>query len=402
MTGSLIFDHVRTPRGRGKPDGSLHSATPVHLAATVLGALRDRNALDTRQIEDIIFGVVAPVGEQGQCLPRIAALLAGYDEGAPGVQINRFCGSGLEACNMAAAKVHAGAEGFVVAGGVESMSRVPILSDGGAWSVDPVAAFACNFIPQGISADLLASLWNYSREQVDGFAVRSHRRAAAAWAGERFARSVVPVLDLLGEVMLARDETIRPACTLEDLAGLRPAFADLGHKAGFDALAIQRYPTIDTIRHVHHAGNSSGIVDGACAVLIGSEAAGKSAGLTPRARIRAFAEIGSEPTLMLTGPSLASERALRRARMSTKDIDLFEINEAFAAVALRFIDALDLDPERVNVNGGAIAMGHPLGATGAMILGTALDELERSGQTTALVTLCIGAGMGVATIIERL
>jgi acetyl-CoA C-acetyltransferase len=402
MPAPLIYDHVRTPRGRGKPDGALHQATTVHLAATVLAALRDRNALDTTQVEDIIFGVVAPVGEQGQCLPRVAALQAGYAQEAAGVQINRFCGSGLEACNMAASKVHAGAEGFLIAGGAESMSRVPILSDGGAWSVDPVTAFASNFIPQGISADLLATLWHYSREDVDSFAVRSHRLAAQAWAEQRFNRSVVPVRGLFDEVLLDRDEAIRAGCTLADLSGLKPSFAELGKKAGFDALAIQRYPTVESILHVHHAGNSSGIVDGACAVLIGSEAAGRAAGLKPRARIRAFAEIGSEPTLMLTGPSFAAERALKRAGMSAADIDLYEINEAFAAVALRFIDAMGLDDSKVNVNGGAIAMGHPLGATGAMILGTALDELERSGKGTALATLCIGAGMGVATIIERL
>ncbi|ABE36204.1 acetyl-CoA C-acetyltransferase family protein [Paraburkholderia xenovorans LB400] len=402
MSSPFIYDHVRTPRGRGKPDGALHEATSVHLAATVLSALRERTGLDTRQVEDIVFGVVAPVGEQGQCLPRVAALQAGYAQEAAGVQINRFCGSGLEACNMAASKVHAGAEGFVIGGGAESMSRVPMFSDGGAWSVDPVTAFASNFIPQGISADLLATMWNYSREEVDGFAVRSHRLAAQAWAEGRFDRSVVPVRGVLNEVLLAKDETVRPNCTPADLAGLKPSFAELGRKGGFDALAIQRYPTVETIRHVHHAGNSSGIVDGACAVLIGSEAAGRAAGLTPRARIRAFAEIGSEPTIMLTAPSFAAERALRRAGMSASDIDLYEINEAFAAVALRFIDALGLDDGKVNVNGGAIAMGHPLGATGAMILGTALDELERTGKGTALVTLCIGAGMGVATIIERI
>ena len=402
MNTPLIYDHVRTPRGRGKPDGSLHQATAVHLGATVLAALRDRNGLDTRQVEDIIFGVVAPVGEQGQCLPRVAALQAGYAQEAAGVQINRFCGSGLEACNMAAAKTHAGVEGFTIAGGCESMSRVAILSDGGAWSVDPVTAFASNFIPQGISADLLATLCNYSRHDVDSFAARSHRLAASAWSQGRFDRSVVPVKGIFGEVLLAKDEAIRPGCTAEDLGDLKASFAELGKKAGFDALAIQRYPTVESIHHVHHAGNSSGIVDGACAVLIGSAAAGRAAGLKPRARIRAFAEVGSEPTLMLTGPSFAAEKALRRAGMKASDIDLYEINEAFAAVALRFIDALELDLEKVNVNGGAIAMGHPLGATGAMILGTALDELERTGKATALITLCIGAGMGVATIIERI
>jgi acetyl-CoA C-acetyltransferase len=401
MNSPFIYDHVRTPRGRGKSDGALHEATAVHLASTVLSALRDRSNLDTTMVEDIIFGVVAPIGEQGQCLPRIAALQAGYAQEAAGVQINRFCGSGLEACNMAASKIHAGAEGFVIGGGAESMSRVPIMSDGGAWSVDPLTAFSSNFIPQGISADLVASIWNYSREDVDNFAVRSHRLAAQAWTEGRFGGSVVPVKGVLGEVLLAQDETVRPDCSLGDLGGLKPSFAQLGEKAGFDTLAIQRYPTVAKIHHVHHAGNSSGIVDGACAVLIGSAEAGRVAGLKPRARIRAFAEIGSEPTIMLTGPSFAAERALKRAGMSASDIDLYEINEAFAAVALRFIESMGLDEARVNVNGGAIAMGHPLGATGAMILGTALDELERTGRGTALVTLCIGAGMGVATIIER-
>lgn len=402
MTTPFIFDHVRTPRGRGRPDGALHEATSVHLAATVLAALRDRNTLDTRTVDDVIFGVVMPIGEQGQCLPRLAALQAGYAQEAAGVQINRFCGSGLEACNMAAAKIAAGVDGFIVAGGSESMSRVTMLSDGGCWSVDPVTAFSSNFIPQGVSADLLATLSKYSRADVDAFAVRSHQRAAYAWAEGRFHGSVVPVKGILGEILLAQDETVRPACTLADMAALKPAFADMGRTAGFDALAIQRYPAVETIHHVHHAGNSSGIVDGACAMLIGSSAAGQAAGLKPRARIRAFAEVGSEPTIMLTGPSFAAEKALKRAGMRVADIDLFEVNEAFAAVPMCFADALGIDFDRMNVNGGAIAMGHPLGATGAMILGTALDELERSGKSTALVTLCIGAGMGVATIIERI
>jgi acetyl-CoA C-acetyltransferase len=402
MTDSLIFDHVRTPRGRGRTDGALHGATAVHLSATVLAQLRDRNGLDTRQVEDIVFGVVTPVGEQGQCLPRVAALQAGYSQDTAGIQINRFCGSGLEACNLASAKVRSGVEGFVIAGGAESMSRVPMMSDGGAWAVDPSTAFKCNFIPQGVSADLMATLWNYGRREVDAYAVRSHRLASRAWDEGRFGRSVVPVVDSFGEVLLEADETVRRGCTIDDLSGLKPSFEDMGRKAGFDALAIARYPQVDSIRHVHHAGNSSGIVDGACAVLIGSAAAGRAAGLKPRARIRAFAEVGSEPTLMLSGPSFAAEKALRRAGMSAKDIDLFEVNEAFAAVVLRFIEAMQVDTERVNVNGGSIAMGHPLGATGAMILGTALDELERSGGSTALATLCVGAGMGVATIIERL
>ncbi|WP_306028317.1 acetyl-CoA C-acetyltransferase [Stappia sp. MMSF_3263] len=402
MPDALIYDHLRTPRGRGKPDGALHEVTPIRLATTVLEAVRDRNALDTGLVDDVVMGIVMPVGEQGQCLPRVAAIAAGYAEETAGVQINRFCASGLEACNVAAAKVMAGQADMMVAGGVESMSRIPILSDGGAWGTDPQVAAATSFVPQGISADLIATKWGYSREDVDAYAVESHRRAARAWSEDRFAGSIVPVHDRVGEVLLARDETIRGNSTPEDLARLKPSFAALGEKAGFDAIALERYPDFAGIRHVHHAGNSSGIVDGAAAVLMGTREAGKRAGLAPRARIRAFAEIGSEPTIMLTAPSFAAEKALKRAGMNVSDIDLFEINEAFAAVAMRFIEALDLDPEAVNVNGGAIAMGHPLGATGAMILGTALDELERTGKQTALVTLCVGAGMGVATVIERI
>ncbi|WP_417769268.1 acetyl-CoA C-acetyltransferase [Stappia sp.] len=402
MTDALIFDHLRTPRGRGKPDGALHEVTPIRLATTVLEAVRERNTLDTALVDDVVMGIVMPVGEQGQCLPRVAAIAAGYAEETAGVQVNRFCASGLEACNMAAAKVMAGQADMMVAGGVESMSRIPILSDGGAWGADPQVAAATSFVPQGISADLIATKWGYSREDVDAYAVESHRRAARAWSEGRFARSVIPVDDRVGEVLLARDETIRGNSTTDDLARLKPSFAALGEKAGFDAIALERYPDFAEIRHVHHAGNSSGIVDGAAAVLMGTREAGKRAGLAPRARIRAFAEIGSEPTIMLTAPSFAAEKALKRAGMTAADIDLFEINEAFAAVAMRFIEALDLDPETVNVNGGAIAMGHPLGATGAMILGTALDELERTDRQTALVTLCVGAGMGVATIIERI
>ncbi|WP_067216244.1 acetyl-CoA C-acetyltransferase [Stappia indica] len=402
MPDALIYDHLRTPRGRGKPDGALHEVTPIRLATTVLEAVRERNALDTALVDDVVMGIVMPVGEQGQCLPRVAAIAAGYAEETAGVQINRFCASGLEACNMAAAKVMAGQADMMVAGGVESMSRIPILSDGGAWGADPQVAAATSFVPQGVSADLIATKWGYSREQLDAYAVESHRRAARAWSEDRFARSIVPVHDRVGEVLLARDETIRGNSTIEDLGRLKPSFAGLGEKAGFDAVALERYPGFAEIRHVHHAGNSSGIVDGASAVLLGTREAGARAGLVPRARIRAFAEIGSEPTIMLTAPSFAAEKALKRAGMTAADIDLFEINEAFAAVAMRFIEALDLDPETVNVNGGAIAMGHPLGATGAMILGTALDELERTDRQTALVTLCVGAGMGVATIIERI
>lgn len=402
MTQAFIFDHVRTPRGRGKADGALHEVTPIRLASTVLQALRERSDLDTTRVDDVIFGIVSPVGEQGQVLPRLAAVTAGYAQTVAGVQINRFCGSGLEATNMAAAKLMAGQADFVVCGGVESMSRVPILSDGGAWASDPQVAHASYFIPQGISADLIATRWGYTREQLDDFAVRSHRRAAHAWAEGRFTRSVVPVRDLLGKVLLARDETVRPDCTPEDLAKLKPSFERMGFQGGFDAIAMHRYPDVASVQHRHHAGNSSGIVDGACAMLLGTAEAGQAAGLKPRARIVSWAEIGSEPTIMLTAPSFAAEKALARARMTPKDIDLWEINEAFAAVALRFTEAMAIDPERVNVNGGSIAMGHPLGATGAIILGTVLDELERTGQSTALVTLCVGAGMGVATVIERI
>lgn len=402
MTQAFIFDHVRTPRGRGKPDGALHEVTPIRLASTVLQAIRERSDLDTERVDDVIFGIVSPVGEQGQVLPRLAAVAAGYDQSVAGVQVNRFCGSGLEATNMAAAKLMAGQADFVVCGGVESMSRVPILSDGGAWASDPQIAHASHFIPQGISADLIATRWGYERERLDGFAVRSHQRAARAWTEGRFARSVVPVRDLLGDVLLDRDETVRPDCKLEDLATLKPSFERMGTQGGFNAIAMRRYPDVAAVQHRHHAGNSSGIVDGACAMLLGTAEAGQAAGLKPRARIVSWAEIGSEPTIMLTAPSFAAEKALARARMSAKDIDLWEINEAFAAVALRFTEAMDIDPERVNVNGGSIAMGHPLGATGAIILGTVLDELERTGRSTALVTLCVGAGMGVATVIERI
>lgn len=401
MTGAaFIYDALRTPRGRGRPDGALHEVTPVRLATTALDSLRTRNALDTALVEDIIMGIVGPVGEQGQCLPRIAALAAGWAETVAGVQINRFCASGLEATNMAAAKIMAGQADMMVAGGVEAMSRVPILSDGGAWGADPAVALSTHFVPQGISADLIASCWNFSRADLDALAVESHRRAAAAWQAGHFTRAVVPVVNHVGEVLLDRDEAVRPATTTADLAALKPSFAAMG-AAGFDAIALQRYPELAAVSHVHHAGNSSGIVDGAAAVLLGSQLAGQSAGLRPRARIRAWAEVGSEPTIMLTAPSFAAEKALKRAGMTADDIDLWEVNEAFAAVVLRFMQAMDLDFSKVNVNGGSIAMGHPLGATGAMLLGTALDELERTGKSTALITLCVGAGMGVATIIER-
>ncbi len=401
MADALIFDALRTPRGRGKPDGALHGVPPVRLAAQALGALRERNGLAPDAVDDVVMGIVTPVGEQGQVLPRVAALMAGLGERVAGVQVNRFCASGLEACNMAAAKVMAGQADLMVAGGVESMSRVPILSDGGPWGADPEVAFSTYFVPQGVSADLIATKWGYGRDRLDDYAVESHHRAARAWAEGRFARSVVPVTDRHGEVLLERDETVRPNATPEQMAGLKPAFAGLGEAGGFDRIALMRYPDLPAIAHVHHPGNSSGIVDGAAAVLIGTAKAGQAAGLRPRARIRAFAEVGSEPTIMLTGPSYAAEKALRRAGMAATDIDLWEINEAFASVVLRCVDALEIDLERVNVNGGAIAMGHPLGASGAILLGTVLDEMERRDSATALVTLCIGIGMGVATIIER-
>lgn len=401
MTDAYIYDAVRTPRGRGKPTGALHEATPIRLAAAALEALRDRNALDTARVDDVVLGVVEPVGEQGADIARVAALHAGYAETVAGVQINRFCASGLEAVNMAAGQVMAGQSDMAVGGGVESMSRVPMFSSGGAWASDPEAAFGTSFVPQGISADLLATLHGYGRADVDSYAVESQRRAARAWEEGRFADGVVPVADRNGVVLLDRDEHMRPGATMQSLAALEPSFAAQGAECGFDEVAIQRYPELERIEHVHHAGNSSGIVDGAAAVLVGSAEAGAAAELRPRARIRAFASVGSEPTIMLTGPSAAAEKALARAGMAPGDIDLWELNEAFAAVVLRFMDALGVDHDRINVNGGAIAMGHPLGATGAMILGTALDELERQGLGTALVTLCVGAGMGTATVLER-
>jgi acetyl-CoA C-acetyltransferase len=401
MTDTFIFDHVRTPRGRGKAEGALHQITPIQLLAQMLTSLRDRSDLDTSLVDDIVMGCVAPVGEQGADIARIAALVAGFAESVPGKQVNRFCASGLEAVNAAAAQVMAGQSDLVIGGGVESMSRVPMGADGGAWSADPQVAWDTYFVPQGIGADLVATIDGYSRETVDEYAAESQRRAANAWDCGAFARSVVPVRDVLGEVVLRRDEHPRPGTTLEDLAKLKPAFAAQGQHAGFDTIALQRYPHIEAIEHVHTGGNSSGIVDGAAAVLIGSKEVGERIGLRPRARIRTFASTGSEPTIMLTGPAPSVRKALRRGGMGIADIDLFEVNEAFAAVVLRFMRDMGVAHDRVNVNGGAIAMGHPLGASGAMILGTVLDELERRNLTTAVVTLCVGAGMGTATIIER-
>jgi acetyl-CoA C-acetyltransferase len=402
MTDAFIFDAVRTPRGKGRSSGALHGSTPISLAITALQALRDRNTLDTAFVDDIVLGCVEPAGEQGADIARVAAIAAGFHESVAGVQVNRFCASGLEACNMAAAKVMSGQSPLVIGGGVESMSRVPMGTSGGAWATDPAVALPTYFVPQGISADLIATLYGHSRNDVDSYAVESQRRAALAWAEGRFARSIVPVRDVNGCVVLDRDEHMRADTTLASLAKLEPAFKVQGEKYGFDAVAMQRYPEVERMTHIHHAGNSSGIVDGASAVLIGSAEAGKQLGLKPRARIRSFASIGSEPTIMLTGPSYAAEKALKLAGMKASDIDLYELNEAFASVVLRFMEVLNVPHDKMNVNGGAIAMGHPLGATGAMILGTVLDELERRNLSTGLITLCVGAGMGTATIIERI
>lgn len=399
---AFIYDHVRTPRGKGKSDGKLHEVTSVSLASQTLAALRDRSSLDTQLVSDVVMGCVMPVGEQGSNIARVAVLMAGYDESVPGFQINRYCSSGLEAVNIAAAKIMAGQGMAAIGGGVESMSRVPMGTGGGAWATDPQVAFQTYFVPQGVSADLIATLHGYSRQDLDAYAVASQQRAAAAWDSGRFAKSVVPVKDVLGIPLLERDETVRGTVTLESLASLKPAFAEMGEKYGSDGVALLRYPQVERIQHLHHPGNSSGIVDGAAAVLVGNAAFGRKSGLKPRARIRSFASIGSEPTIMLTGPTPASERALQYARMSASDIDLFELNEAFASVVLRYMEALSIPHDKINVNGGAIAMGHPLGATGAMILGTLLDEMERRDLGTGLATLCVGAGMGTATIIERL
>ncbi|WP_144732676.1 acetyl-CoA C-acetyltransferase [Extensimonas perlucida] len=402
MTEAFIYDAVRTPRGKGRSSGALHGTTPIQLAITALQALRDRNQLDTALVDDVILGCVEPAAEQGANIARVAVITAGYDQSVAGVQINRYCASGLEACNMAAAKVMSGQSPLVIGGGIESMGRVPMGTSGGAWAVDPAVAIPTYFVPQGISADLIATLYGYSRADLDRYAVESQRRAAQAWAEKRFAKSIVPVKDVNGCVVLDHDEHMRPDTTLESLAKLEPSFKVQGEQYGFDGVALQRYPTLERITHVHHAGNSSGIVDGASAVLIGNAEVGQRLGLKPRARIRAFASIGSEPTIMLTGPSYSAEKALKLAGMKASDIDLYELNEAFAAVVLRFMDVMDVPHDKMNVNGGAIAMGHPLGATGGMILGTVLDELERRNLSTGLVTLCVGAGMGTATIIERI
>ncbi len=401
MSEAYIYDHVRTPRGRGKKDGSLHEVPAVRLAARVLESLRDRNGLDTAKVDDIIFGCVDPVGEAGSVIPKAAAFEAGYDFAAPGMQISRFCALGLDAVNLGASKIAFGSDDIVIAGGVESMSRVGMGMSGGAWIMDPSVGIPAYFMPQGISADLIATKYGFSRDDVDAYAVESQRRAAQAWTEGRFSKSVVPVRDQNGLVILDRDEHMRPSTDMQSLGSLNASFAAHGEMGGYDAVAIQAHPELESVDHVHHAGNSSGIVDGAGAVLLGSKRAGETLGLKPRARIRTFANIGSDPALMLTGPVDVTKKLLERSGMALSDIDLFELNEAFAAVVLRYLQAFEIDPAIMNVNGGAIAMGHPLGATGAMILGTVLDELERQDKQTALVTLCIGAGMGTATVIER-
>jgi acetyl-CoA C-acetyltransferase len=401
MHEAIIYDHVRTPRGKGIPDGSLHSVSPVRLLAQVLEALQKRNDFDAGLIEDVVAGCGSPVGEQGSAIGRSALIMAGYPDHVPGQQIHRYCASGLEAVNQAAAKVIAGHCDLMIACGVESMSRIPIGSSGAAWSSDPSLAYGIHFVPQGISADLVASLHGHTREQADAYAAESQRRAAHAWEQGYFNGSVVPVVDEIGQVLLAKDELLRPSTTTEVLAKLPPAFEKMG-EVGFDVQAMLRFPQVEKINHIHTAGNSSGIVDGAGGLLIGTPGIGDQLGLTPRARIRACASVGSDPTLMLTGPTPSARRALEKAGMDKGDIDLFELNEAFASVVMLYMEQMDIPHEQINVNGGAIAMGHPIGATGAMILGIALDELERRGLGTALVNLCVGSGMGTATIVERL
>jgi acetyl-CoA C-acetyltransferase len=400
---AFVYDALRTPRGKGKKNGSLHEVKPIDLVVGLLDEVKTRNpGLDPNRVDDVVLGVVTPIGDQGGDIAKAAALKAGYPDTVAGVQLNRFCASGLEAVNQAAARVRSGFEDLLLAGGVESMSRVPMGSDGGAWAMDPATALDTSFVPQGIGADLIATIEGFSREDVDGFAAESQARAAKAQANGYFDGSIVPVRDLNGLTVLDRDEFIRPGTTVESLAGLKPSFADIGEQGGFDAVALEKYHWVERIDHVHHAGNSSGIVDGAALALIGTEQVGTDLGLTPRARILATAVSGADPTIMLTGPAPASRKALAKAGLSAQDIDLYEINEAFAAVAMRFMRDLDLPHEKVNVNGGAIAMGHPLGATGAMILGTLIDELERRDQRYGLATLCVGGGMGVATVVERL
>lgn len=399
MSEAYIIDAIRTPRGKGKKDGSLHQVKPISLLTGLLNELQARHEFDTSTVDDIVLGCVTPIGDQGADIAKTAAIAAGWDNDVAGVQINRFCASGLEAVNMAAQKVRSGWEDLVVAGGVESMSRVPMGSDGGPWALDPETNMACDFIPQGIGADLIATIDGYSRADVDAFAANSQQKAAAAQAKGYFDKSVVPVKDKAGVTVLTKDEFIKPTTTAEGLGKLNPSFAMMG-QMGFDAIALQKYPEVGAVNHVHHAGNSSGIVDGAAVVLLASEKAIKEQGLKPRAKVLATALVGADPTIMLTGPAPAARKALAKAGLTIDDIDLFEVNEAFAAVVMRFITELKVDPTKVNVNGGAIALGHPLGATGAMILGTLMDELERQGKKRGLATLCVGGGMGIATIIE--
>lgn len=402
MTEAFIYDAIRSPRGKGRPDGALHEVTSVNLSAQILNAIQTRNGLEGHAVEDVIWGNVTQVGEQGGCLARSAVLASNLDQSIPGLAINRFCASGMEAVNIAANQVKGGAGAAYIAGGVEMMSRVAMGSDGAAIAVDPALAMKTYFVPQGISADIIATEYGFMREQADALAVESQRRAAAAWADKRFARSIVPVTDRNGLTILDHDEYMRPGTTVEALGALKASFKDMGEAMpGFDKIALMKYPHLERIEHIHHAGNSSGIVDGSAAVLIGNADFGKAYGLKPRARIRATAKIGTDPTIMLTGPVPVTEKILKDSGMSIKDIDLFEVNEAFASVVLRFMQAFDVDPAKVNPNGGSIAMGHPLGATGAIIIGTLLDELERTGKSTGLATLCIASGMGAATIIER-
>ncbi len=402
MTEAYIYDAVRSPRGKGRPDGSLHEVTSVALSAKVLNAVKERNNLDGHAVEDVIWGNATQVGEQGGCLARSAVLLSDLDETIPGLAINRFCASGMEAVNLAANQVRGGAGNGYIAGGVEMMGRVAMGSDGAAIAVDPTLAMKTYFVPQGISADIIATEYGFSRDDADALAVESQKRAAAAWKDKRFAKSVITVRDQNGLPILDHDEYMRPGTDMQTLGALKPSFKDMGEvMPGFDKVALMKYPHLERINHIHHAGNSSGIVDGAAAVLIGNKEFGERWGLKPRARIRATAKIGTDPTIMLTGPVPVTEKILKESGMAISDIDLFEVNEAFAAVVLRFMQAFGVDPERVNVNGGSIAMGHPLGATGAMLIGTLLDELERTGKGTGLATLCVASGMGAATIIER-
>ena len=403
MQEAFIYDSVRSPRGKGKSDGSLHELTSVYVSSEILKAIRDRNNLDTSLLDDVIWGNVTQIGEQGGCLARSAVLRADYDQSTPGLSINRFCASGLESVNLAANQVKGGAGIAYVAGGVEMMSRIPMGSDGAAIAVDPTLAIDTHFVPQGVSADIISTKYGFTRDDVDSFAVQSQKRAQKAWLENRFNKSIIQINDVNGIKVIGKDEHIRPETSMQSLGALKPSFKDLGETMpGFDNVAIQKYPELEKIHHVHHAGNSSGIVDGSAAVLIGNKEFGQIANLKPRAKIISTSRVGTDPTIMLTGPIPATEKVLENAKMNISDIDIFEVNEAFASVVLRFMQAFDVDNEKININGGAIAMGHPLGATGTMILGTALDELERSNKSVALITLCVASGMGSATIIEKM